>query len=360
MGNAEPQSILPETARAADLLLWYDRMARPMPWRVAPKDRRAGVLPDPYRVWLSEVMLQQTTVAAVRRYFVDFTTRWPRVTDLAAAGDADVMAAWAGLGYYARARNLLKCARVVANDLNGVFPATEAALRELPGIGPYTAAAIAAIAFDRPAVVLDGNVERVMARLHAVTDPLPGSKETLRALAADLTPSDRPGDYAQGVMDLGATVCTPRSPACGICPWQSPCRARALGIAADLPRKTPKADKPTRYGIAWLALRPDGTVLVETRPERGLLGGMLGLPGTSWTDTPPADPTPPFAAAWHDAGFEVRHTFTHFHLRLRVRVTRVPGDAGHGYFPLPADTLRPRLPTVMRKAFDAGMAALAG
>ncbi len=341
-------------ARPHDLLDWYDRHARRLPWRVPPG---AGHRADPYRVWLSEVMLQQTTVVAVKPYFEAFLQRWPRVEDLAAAADGDVMAAWAGLGYYARARNLLACARAVAKDHGGVFPDTEEGLRALPGIGPYTAAAIAAIAFDRPATVLDGNVERVMARLHAVEAPLPGSKETLRGLAAALTPVERPGDYAQAVMDLGATICTPRNPACGLCPWSGACRGRVAGIAADLPRKSPKAAKPVRFGIAYLALRPDGAVLLERRPAKGLLGGMLGLPGTDWTEGREIVPAPPIAAEWDDAGAEVRHTFTHFHLRLGIEVARVGADAvaDRGTFHPGGPALAAALPTVMRKALVLGL-----
>ncbi len=350
---------LDDPASLSDALLaWYDRMARAMPWRVPPAARLAGERPDPYRVWLSEVMLQQTTVAAVKGHYETFTRRWPRVEDLAAAEDAEVMAAWAGLGYYARARNLLKCARAVAADHGGVFPDTEAGLLTLPGIGPYTAAAIAAIAFDRQATVLDGNVERVMARLHAVEAPLPGSKETLRALAAAITPAARPGDHAQAVMDLGATICTPRNPACGICPLSAACLARRRGIAADLPRKTPKAAKPVRHGIAYLAVRADAAVLLETRPAKGLLGGMLGLPGTAWAETPPP-PAPPFAADWRDSGGEVRHTFTHFHLRLRVETADVPATAPGTFHPARADRAA-ALPTVMRKALVLGLSAHAG
>lgn len=302
-------------------------------------------------------MLQQTTVVAVKPYFEAFVRRWPRVGDLAAAADGDVMAAWAGLGYYARARNLLACAREVTAEHGGVFPDTEAGLRALPGIGPYTAAAIAAIAFDRPATVLDGNVERVMARLHAVEAPLPGAKETLRGLAAALTPEARPGDYAQAVMDLGATICTPRNPACGICPWSGSCLARARGMAAELPRKTPKAAKPVRFGVAYLAVRADGAVLLERRPDRGLLGGMLGLPGSDWTEGTEIVPAPPLEADWRDAGAEVRHTFTHFHLRLRLEVADVPLGAvpSRGAFHPGGTTIAADLPTVMRKALVLGM-----
>ncbi|MBV0913643.1 A/G-specific adenine glycosylase [Rhodobacteraceae bacterium ASV31] len=329
-----------------------------MPWRVPPDRRKAGVRPDPYRVWLSEVMLQQTTVAAVRAYFHRFTERWPTVTDLAAAEDGDVMGEWAGLGYYARARNLLKCARAVAADHGGRFPQTREALLTLPGIGPYTASAISAIAFDEPSTVVDGNVERVMARLFDIHTPLPGAKPDLTARAEALTPVQRPGDHAQAVMDLGATICTPKSPACGICPLRDPCAARAAGTARDLPRKDAKKPKPTRHGIAYIGRRADGAWLLERRPDKGLLGGMLGWPGSAWTDAP--DPAPPLAADWHDPGAEVRHTFTHFHLRLALRVADLPQDAAPscGTF-LPPQQFRPSdLPTVMRKAYDLAAATL--
>ena len=332
------------------LLHWYDANARIMPWRTPPADRAKGIAPDPYRVWLSEVMLQQTTVAAVRAYFHRFTARWPTVQALAAANDADVMGEWAGLGYYARARNLLACARAVVTDHNGQFPRIAAALQTLPGIGPYTAAAIASIAFDEPATVVDGNVERVMARLYNVQTPLPAAKPALTALAATLTPHTRPGDYAQAVMDLGATICTPRNPACSLCPWSAHCGARAQGTQSTLPRKTPKPTKPTRTGTLWLARGPDGTWLTETRPDKGLLGGMLGFPGTNWDG---AGGSEPVLANWHRLG-EVRHTFTHFHLILYVMLAHTNTTPTRGtYTPLrPSD-----LPTVMRKAFDLAAAA---
>ncbi|MEM8571833.1 MAG: A/G-specific adenine glycosylase [Pseudomonadota bacterium] len=338
-----------------EILAWYDRMARRLPWRIPPGETTK---PDPYRVWLSEVMLQQTTVAAVRGYFEAFTSRWPTVNDLAAAADEDVMAAWAGLGYYARARNLLKCARFVAKDHDGRFPETETELLGLPGIGPYTAAAIAAIAFGRSSVVLDGNIERVMARLFAVETPLPAAKPILYDHAATLTPSSRAGDYAQAVMDLGATICTPRNPACGICPWASACEARSNGNAAELPRKMPKVAKPVRHGIAYLAVRTDGSVWLERRPEKGLLGGMLGLPGSTWIEGEP-DHTPPFSADWQPVAGEVRHTFTHFHLVLKLFVARVPlahkpAAYGRFYDGNPGKAL----PTVMKKALKLGLDAL--
>ncbi|MBO9413120.1 MULTISPECIES: A/G-specific adenine glycosylase [unclassified Ruegeria] len=337
---------------SSELLDWYDRHARQMPWRVSPTDRAAGVLPDPYRVWLSEVMLQQTTVAAVRDYFMRFTTRWPTVQALAAAPDDQVMGEWAGLGYYARARNLLKCARVVADEHGGQFPDTYEALLTLPGIGPYTAAAISAIAFDRPETVLDGNVERVMARLHDIHDPLPGSKPQLKDKAAAHTPQARPGDYAQAVMDLGATICTPKSPACGICPLREPCRSRKAGTQADLPRKTPKKPKPTRYGHVYIAQGSDGALLLERRPDKGLLGGMLGWPGSEWSEAPTE--TPPFAADWRLLSGEVHHTFTHFHLILRIWTANLPADQSYsGLVIIEKHAFRPSdLPTVMRKAYD--------
>ncbi len=330
------------------LLAWYDRHHRALPWRLPPG---AGARPDPYHVWLSEVMLQQTTVAAVRDYFLAFTRRWPTVGALAAAPLEEVLAAWAGLGYYARARNLHRAAVEVARR-GGRFPEDEAGLRALPGIGPYTAAAIAAIAFDAPATAVDGNVERVMARLHAETDPLPGVKATLGAHARALTPDRRPGDYAQAVMDLGATLCTPRRPACGVCPWATACRARALGIAEALPARAARRAKPVRRGWAYLAVDGRGRVLTVRRPGKGLLGGMLALPSSAWEAEPPA-PDPPLAADWREAG-EVRHTFTHFHLRMGILWARV-GRLEAGAVPLAeADAA---MPTVFTKALRLGRSA---
>lgn len=342
------------------LLDWYDRHARDLPWRTGPYARRRGEAPDPYRVWLSEIMLQQTTVAAVKDYFRAFTERWPTVEELAAAPDEEVMAAWAGLGYYARARNLLKCARIIAAEHGGRFPDSREALLDLPGIGPYTASAIASIAFDAPETVVDGNVERVMARLHDIHEPLPTAKTALTKRAAHHTPKVRAGDYAQAVMDLGATICTPRNPACGICPLREPCAARINGTAAELPRKMPKKPKPIRRGIVFVAMREDGAFLLETRPPEGLLGGMLGWPGTGWSEEGPFDPSPPVHARWSNPGLEARHTFTHFHLRLAIRLARVPMDAvpAIGRF-IPREEFRPsNLPTLMRKVFDLSDATL--
>jgi A/G-specific adenine glycosylase len=348
-----PAGDSPDPGVARALLAWYDRHARRLPWRAAPGQR-----PQPYHVWLSEVMLQQTTVQAVQPYFHDFLARWPTVHDLAAAAQAEVLAAWAGLGYYARARNLHKCAQVVSRDHGGRFPDTEAELRALPGIGPYTAAAIAAIAFDRPAAPLDGNIERVVARLFAVADPLPGAKTELGRRMAALVPADRPGDFAQAMMDLGATVCQPKAPKCMLCPLQDRCAGRALGIAAELPVKAAKQAKPTRHAVAFWTVRGDGRVLLRRRPERGLLGGMLEVPSTDWTEARwsdgPALGHAPVPAPWEALPGVVRHSFTHFHFEIAVWAARVPADAPAAdgdWWPL--DRLgEAGLPTVMRKIAD--------
>jgi A/G-specific adenine glycosylase len=308
------------------ILAWYDGSARALPWRISPAARAAGVAPDPYRVWLSEIMLQQTTVPHATPYFLDFARRWPTVRDLAAAPEADVMAAWAGLGYYARARNLVACARFVAERLGGVFPQTEAGLRELPGVGPYTAAAIAAIAFDAPANVVDGNVERVVARLFAVETPLPAAKPELKDRAATLVAENRPGDWAQALMDLGATICTPRAPLCDRCPVAAACLALAGGAPATYPRRDARAERPQRHGVAYVLTSGRGVALVR-RPAKGLLGGMLGLPTSEWRAQPFSDAealaAAPSPAAWRDHG-EIRHVFTHFALALRI--FRAAGD----------------------------------
>ena len=339
---------------ATALLDWYDVHARRLPWRVSPEDRALGVLPDPYRVWLSEVMLQQTTVTAVKGYFLDFLDRWPTLPALAAAPRDDVMAAWAGLGYYSRARNLKACAEAVARDHGGRFPDTVEGLAALPGIGPYTAAAIAAIAFDVSATVVDGNVERVVARLFALDTPLPDVKPDIRRLAATLTPESRPGDFAQAMMDLGATLCTPKRPACALCQWSASCQARRRGDAETLPRRRVKAERPTRRGVAFVARRHDGALLVRRRPDKGLLGGMLEVPGGDWLEGARPEAAPPFSLAWKDAG-EIEHTFTHFHLVLSVRTAEVgdlppPGDC---FWLDGAAVAGEALPTVMRKVVEA-------
>ena len=300
------------------LLGWYAVDKRRLPWRA-----EGGEGPDPYRVWLSEVMLQQTTVAAVRPYYEAFTRRWPTVAALASASDEEVMSAWAGLGYYARARNLLACARTVVGQHGGRFPDSETELARLPGIGRYTSAAVAAIAFGRRAVVVDGNVERVVARLHAVEEPVPGARERLHALADALTPEGPSGDFAQAMMDLGATVCTPRAPACGRCPLASFCAARATGDPERFPVRARKKPRPARDGTAYW-LEHDGHVLLVKRPERGLLGGMTALP----SDSAPAE------AQWEEAG-AVDHVFTHFALRMRLCCAATPRrDADGLWWPI--------------------------
>jgi A/G-specific adenine glycosylase len=336
----------------AKLLDWYDRHARILPWRVGPADRASGVRSDPYRVWLSEVMLQQTTTAHAAPYFHAFTERWPTVGDLAVAEDGEVMAAWAGLGYYARARNLLACARAVAAEHGGVFPDTEAGLRTLPGVGAYTAAAVAAIAFDRAANVVDGNVERVTSRLFAVGAPLPGARPELARLAGTLVAQERPGDWAQALMDLGATVCTPKSPRCLVCPLINDCAAYAGGAPETYPRKAAKAERPHRQGIAYVLWRGDEVALVR-RPPKGLLGGMLALPSTEWMSGTP-QPAPPTDVIWREAG-AIEHVFTHFSLTLTVMVGE--GSAlGDGMW-IAAAEARTALPTVFKKALDRALAS---
>jgi A/G-specific adenine glycosylase len=342
---------------AASLLAWYDRHARTLPWRVSPKERARGVVPDPYRVWLSEVMLQQTGVATVKPYFDAFVARWPTVQDLAAAPREDVMKAWAGLGYYARARNLKACAEVVAHQQGGVFPDTLDGLRTLPGIGEYTAAAIAAIAFDAPAAVVDANIERVIARLYAIREPLPAAKKAIRARQAELTPQVRAGDYAQAMMDLGAAICTPKKPACVLCPIAEECAARAQGRQEDYPVRSEKAERPTRRGAAFVAVRDDGAVLLRTRADAGLLGGMTEVPGSAWGDNAASLKDAPFPADWREAGTVV-HVFTHFRLELtvycarHVRVAKVPDGA---WWSAPASLPGEALPSVMKKAIEAAL-----
>ncbi len=326
---------------ATTLLAWYDLHARSLPWRAAPGQPPA----DPYHVWLSEIMLQQTTVAAVRPYFAQFIARWPTIAALAAAPDEEILTAWAGLGYYARARNLIACARLVA--ARGKFPSDEDRLRELPGIGSYTAAAIAAIAFGRTTTVVDGNVERVVARLFAVEDPLPAARPRLRSLAATLTPAARAGDFAQAMMDLGATICTPREPACAICPLYGRCAAAAAGVAASLPRRIAKKPRPVRHGTAFW-LERDGHVLLVRRPARGLLGGMRALPSGPWMSVDPGLADSPLTGDWRELGL-IEHVFTHFALMLRV-VAAEGGTATDGEW-WPIDRLaKAGLPSLFARA----------
>ena len=299
------------------LLDWFDRNQRHLPWRA-----RAGEPISPYQVWLSEVMLQQTTVATVKGYFEDFVKRWPTVNDLAGAELDAVLHAWQGLGYYARARNLHKCAKMVVTNFGGKFPETEEGLLMLPGIGPYTAAAIAAIAFEQVATPVDGNVERVMARVHRISKPLPRVKDQLRTKASEFTPVERCGDYAQAVMDLGATICTPRNPTCALCPWSQICAAYCAGDAENFPKRVLKKRKPTRYGVVFWLVDRRGRVLLRRRQEKGLLGGMMEFPSTDWVEGSwtgeDAIKGAPTQIDWQILSGTVRHTFTHFHLELTV------------------------------------------
>jgi A/G-specific adenine glycosylase len=349
--GAIPAFVLSSSAivSAESLLRWYDRHRRRLPWRALP-----GKLPDPYHVWLSEIMLQQTTVAAVGPYYERFVSRFPTVAALAAAPLDAVLQAWAGLGYYARARNLHACARAVAAA--GGFPRDLDGLRALPGIGDYTARAVGAIAFAIPAVPMDGNVERVVARLFAVTEQLPAAKATLRRLAdrlgADPDAAARPGDFAQALFDLGATICTPAGPACGLCPWLAECAARRAGNPADLPRRAPKKPRPQRWGVHFWLQDAAGNVLLRRRPESGLLGGMAELPGTAWRDAPwdgaEALRHAPMPATWQPAG-QVRHGFTHFALTIDLFVARVAQAVGEGFLHPVAALDAAALPSVMRK-----------
>jgi len=340
------------------LLAWYDRHRRDLPWRARPEEKA-----DPYAVWLSEIMLQQTTVAAVKSYYTAFLAKWPSVEVLAAAPLDDVLRQWAGLGYYSRARNLHACAKAVVRDHGGCFPPEEESLRSLPGIGVYTAAAIAAIAFDRRAVVVDGNVERVVSRLEAIETPLPEARPDIRAGADRVTPARRSGDFAQAMMDLGSMVCTPRQPDCLLCPLAFACAARAKGRPETFPVKPTKKQKPVRRGVAFYLRRADGAVLLRRRPEKGLLGGMMEIPGSDWLETEPAEPLrfAPLPAAWRCLTTEVTHVFTHFALRLSVYVaeaeakTRAPEGC---VFVAERDLGTEALPSLMRKAVASGRAAL--
>jgi A/G-specific adenine glycosylase len=362
VANVQLHLKLPGRETIAAVLAWYDRERRDLPWRPL-RSRR----PDAYAVWLSEIMLQQTTVKAVIPYYETFLARWPTVEALAEASLDDVLAAWAGLGYYSRARNLHKCAKFVAERHGGRFPAMEAELLELPGIGPYTAAAIAAIAFGASVMPVDGNIERVMARLFAVKQQLPAAKAQLRRLAQTFACGARSGDCAQALMDLGATVCTPKRPSCLMCPIAGDCAARAQGIEALLPVREPKSERPSRVGLAYLALREDGCVLLRRRPEAGLLGGMLEVPSTDWNDVLPplaqAMRAAPVLGDWWAVPGTVVHVFTHFRLEMLVYRAIVPVDAGLTFW---ADSGRCRwvarhdlhraaLPSVMRKIIAHGL-----
>ncbi|WP_284178367.1 A/G-specific adenine glycosylase [Rhabdaerophilum sp. SD176] len=340
----------PADPRGLALLDWYDRHRRVLPWRALPGQR-----PDPYHVWLSEIMLQQTTVETVKPYFAKFLALWPDIRALAAADDQAVLSAWAGLGYYARARNLIACARAVAARPGAAFPETEEGLRALPGIGAYTAAAIAAIAFDEPAVVIDGNIERVITRLEAIETPLPRAKAEIADVLRPMVPAGRPGDFAQALMDLGSGICRPRNPDCLLCPFRSNCKAAANGRATAFPVKPARKGKPVRHGTAYLVRDGAGRILLGTRPAKGLLAGMAEVPNTGWAEIAPPD-SPPVPADWMRRNAPVIHVFTHFELRLIVAEARLAGE-----MPPPpglrwvaqADLAGEPLPTLFRKVIEA-------
>ncbi|MBS9719801.1 A/G-specific adenine glycosylase [Tianweitania sp. BSSL-BM11] len=342
--------------KAERLLAWYDRHHRVLPWRISPAEAARGVRADPYRIWLSEVMLQQTTVEAVKKYFLAFTERWPDVLAMAAASEDDILRAWAGLGYYSRARNLKKCADTVAQQFGGQFPDTEEGLRALPGVGAYTAAAIAAIAFNRPAVVIDGNIERVVTRLYRIDTPLPQAKSEIRTELAKIVPADRPGDFAQALMDLGSSICTPRRPTCILCPFKDDCQALALDEPERFPVKKPKAERPVRHGAAFVAVRADGAILLRKRPDKGLLGGMAEVPCSAWQASGGFGPDEaPFQADWKPSG-TITHIFTHFALMLDVYRAPFEGPAPSDmWWSAPSEVAGEALPTVMKKAIEAAV-----
>ena len=336
---------------AKKVLNWYDSNARDLPWRIPPSQSRAGIKPQPYHVWLSEIMLQQTTVNAVKPFYDKFTIKWPSIIELASAKDEDIMEAWAGLGYYSRARNLIKCARLVVKDYNSIFPQNEKSLLELPGIGPYTASAIRAIAFNKKANVVDGNIDRIIVRLFAVTTPISLSKTKIKKHAAAIIPKNRFGDYAQALMDIGSKICTPKNPKCKICPIKSQCYSYKQCKTNDIPYPMIKKPKSIRYGYVFVILTKNNTILLERRPNLGILGGMLAFPSSTWGESNAIKLFPPFQANWDILNQPVYHTFSHFHLELKIAfsvVTKPPSE----YLEIPLDTFKPKsLPTLMRKVF---------
>ncbi|MEJ0062827.1 MAG: A/G-specific adenine glycosylase [Alphaproteobacteria bacterium] len=349
MPKAKVKNSLLPAPDARSLLRWYDRHRRDLPWRAKP-----GKRPDPYHVWLSEIMLQQTTVPTVGRYYREFTARWPSIHDLAAADIDDVMTAWAGLGYYRRARLLHECARIVVSEYGGKFPADEAALRRLPGIGAYTSAAIAAIAFGKRANVIDGNVDRIMARLYRLSQPIQKMKAEIRNKAAELLPSARHGDYAQALMDLGATVCKPRNPNCQACPWRKSCGAYAAGEVDRFPVQGKRKVKPVRRAIMFWLMDRQGRVWVRRRPPDGLLGGMMEIPSSPWLEQPMPElasvrSVAPGRANWRLLPGEIRHTFTHFDLYIKVAVARGAMAGADGMWADRTKMARLAMPSIMKK-----------
>lgn len=331
-----------------ELLLWYDHHQRRLPWRAVPSRS-----PNPYHVWLSEIMLQQTTVATVKSYFTQFVARWPTIQDLAKASLDDVFHAWQGLGYYSRARNLYLCAQKIVQDFKGVFPKEEEVLLTLPGIGPYTASAISAIAYDQPTLPVDGNIVRVFSRVFCLTTPLPGLKNEIQALTRNTPPSQRSGDFAQSLMDLGATICRPQNPSCSICPLIGVCNAYQQGVTNQLPHPALKKVKPRRYGTVFWIEDSQHQILLEKRPDKGLLAGLMGLPTTPWQETlPDTDQTlsyvPCQGEGWQTLPITVHHTFTHFHLELGVIKGHAPNPQKGLWVPL-QDLKSYALPTLMKK-----------
>lgn len=358
-----PLTHLPDQPNALALLDWYDRHHRELPWRISPKDRARGERANPYHVWLSEIMLQQTTVAAVKSYFEKFLILWPNLSDLADADEEDVLKAWAGLGYYSRARNLKKCADHIHLHHNGRFPENASKLKDLPGIGDYTSAAIAAIAFDEAVPVVDGNIERITSRLYRIEEALPKAKKQIKEKVAKLTPAHRPGDFAQAMMDLGASLCSPKKPACALCPFRGLCQAEKQGDQERYPIKPAKKKKPTRYGLAFLITREtDGAVWLQKRPAQGLLASMSEVPTTNWADKKAGeafelnkakDHMPDTLIVSKRLG-QVKHTFTHFHLILDVYQAKSDAENPftHGWWSSQQELKNEALPTVFRKVVE--------
>ena len=337
------------------LLKWYDKNARNLPWRIPPLQSKIGIRPDPYNVWLSEIMLQQTQVKVVKSYYYMFVTRWPSIVILASAINEDVMEAWAGLGYYSRARNLINCAKIIVQNYKGIFPQEEKLLLELPGIGSYTAAAIQSIAFNKRAIVMDGNINRIITRLFAINKPISLSKINIKSYAEDLVPKKRFGDYAQALMDLGSQICTPKNPQCTRCPVKSKCQSFLRGLSNKIPYPMEKKPKPKRYGYAFITFTGDRSIVLERRPSSGLLGGMLSFPSSKWEESNNPKFNPPFNTNWNVLNETVCHTFSHFNLELKIAygfIHKLPS----GYLEQSLKTFdRQSLPTLMRKIYDVGI-----
>ena len=334
------------------VLDWYDNEARSLPWRIEPHHSKTGVLADPYKVWLSEIMLQQTTVKAVIPYYEKFVARWPNINSLSLASDQDVMEAWAGLGYYTRARNLVKCARVIVSQYNSVFPTDEKSLLALPGIGPYTASAIRSIAFDKKATVIDGNINRFILRFYAILTPISKSKKIIKSLAEGLTPQNRSGDYAQALMDIGSTICIAKCPRCQKCPIKAKCLSHKKDITQKIPCPENKQIKPTRYGYAYIIFSKEESFLLVRRPNHGLLGGMLGYPTSDWTIKKPTSFNPPLETNWTIHKETIKHTFSHFNLELKL-VSGFSDYVPKGYLKKHFKTYNKLLlPSLMRKIFE--------